>query len=189
MERECEHVTDTRSVECESCDVRAKPKNSFPSDTRSTKTSLPNGTHSTDISPPSDTFSTRLQYTSVDRTSLASLRQFNSLLFPITYPESFYRSIIHTIGVSAFLVYWNETCIGSYSTRLESQTRWLSLVAGHVSDNFAPETLSGALYRVTSHSHALPCRRITSHVLHYDAGRTGCPSPIWTRKSHPDAHH
>ena len=44
-----------------------------------------------------------LKYKKIDNLNLNNFRQQNSLLFPVTYPESFYRNIISSKDTYAFL--------------------------------------------------------------------------------------
>lgn len=103
-----------------------------------------------------------LSFEKITSSNLSQFRQQNSVLFPILYPESFYRNIINSKEVSAYLgnemsvfilyylilyyfyhdcvcvVYYNDTCIGSYSTRLEPISRWKEISSGRMIDNFNP---------------------------------------------------
>lgn len=80
-----------------------------------------------------------LSYISIDSGNISQFRTQNSLLFPITYPDAFYRNLLlHPLTNLAYLAYQDETCVGSFSVRLEPLDRWQKLVSGAVVDNFLP---------------------------------------------------
>ena len=93
-----------------------------------------------------------LKYMKIDNLNINIFRQQNSILFPVIYPETFYRNIISSKETSAFLgifllitliliiftVFRDEICIGSVSTRLEPKTRWNGIRTGNTVDNFNP---------------------------------------------------
>lgn len=80
-----------------------------------------------------------LSYTPIDSDNIAQFRTQNGLLFPITYPDAFYRNLLlHPLTNLAYLVYRGDSCVGSFSVRLEPLERWQKLVSGAVVDNFLP---------------------------------------------------
>lgn len=44
-----------------------------------------------------------LNYEKIDSKNIHILKQQNSLLFPVTYPDSFYRNVLSSPGTSAYL--------------------------------------------------------------------------------------
>lgn len=93
-----------------------------------------------------------LNYEIIDNQNIHNFKQQNSLLFPVTYPDSFYRNVLYSLETSAYLgnhlwtyiihynsiVSRNNICIGSVSTRLEPLSRWNEIREGKTVDNFNP---------------------------------------------------
>lgn len=103
-----------------------------------------------------DENSKRLFYERIDSNNINIFRTQNSLLFPVIYPESFYKNILSSWGTSAFLgtllyspiqllnlVYLDGVCIGSFSTRIEALSRWNDIKLGKTVDNFSPSNPIG----------------------------------------------
>lgn len=44
-----------------------------------------------------------LHYEQINSNNISLFRQQNSLLFPVIYPESFYRNILHSTSITALL--------------------------------------------------------------------------------------
>ena len=44
-----------------------------------------------------------LHYEQINSNNISLFRQQNSLLFPVIYPESFYRNVLHSTSITAFL--------------------------------------------------------------------------------------
>lgn len=80
-----------------------------------------------------------LEYIPIDSENISQFRTQNSLLFPVTYPDAFYRNLLlHPLTNLAYMAYLQDTCVGSFSVRLEPLDRWQKLVSGAVVDNFIP---------------------------------------------------
>lgn len=60
-----------------------------------------------------------LSFVEVGAENLHELRAINAALFPMTYPASYYRSVLET-GSIARLVYWRGTLAATLSCRLQS---------------------------------------------------------------------
>ena len=44
-----------------------------------------------------------LHYEQINSNNISLFRQQHSLLFPVIYPESFYRNVLHSTSITAFL--------------------------------------------------------------------------------------
>lgn len=101
---------------------------------------------------PNEELPETLTYEIIVSKNIHLFKQQNSLLFPVIYPDSFYRNVLTSLETSAylgnhfghlysysnFIVSRNNICIGSVSTRLEPLSRWKEIREGKTVDNFNP---------------------------------------------------